>query len=92
MRMLQYKGKKGLYNPPMWATVWKLKTIQESNDKGSWFNFDVSKMEPTDVPASVIDAAKALFDSFRKGEIQTSSVSSDEIDDSPESTDGDLPF
>ena len=49
-------------------------------------------MEPTDVPASAIDAAKALFDSFRKGEIQTSSVSSDEIDDSPESTDGDLPF
>ena len=92
MRMLQYKGKNGPFNPPMWATVWKLKTIQESNDKGSWFNFDVSKMEPSDVPLPAIEAAKALFDSFTKGEIQTSSVSSDEIDDSPESTDGDLPF
>ena len=92
MRMVQYPGKNGPFNPPMWGTVWKLTSIQESNDKGSWFNFNVEKLEPTSVPSSAIQSAKSFFESFSSGEIKTSAVSSDDIPTPPENSTDDIPF
>lgn len=92
MRMVQYQGKNGPFNPPMWGTVWKLTGIQESNDKGSWFNLSVEKMEPTEVPGSALQAAKSFFESFQKGEIKTSGVSSDEAEPKAAGNGEDLPF
>ena len=34
MKMVQYSGPNGLFNPPMWGTAWKLTSTQESNDRG----------------------------------------------------------
>jgi hypothetical protein len=55
----------------MWAVPWKLTSVQESNDKGSWFNYSVSQVEMSDVPQAAIVEARDLYNSFRAGDIKT---------------------
>ena len=62
---------KGMFNPPMWAVPWKLTTVQESNDKGSWFNYAVAQEEMDSVKPEAIIEARDLYNSFRAGEIKT---------------------
>lgn len=78
MRMVQYQGANGLFNPPMWGTIWKLTTVQESNDQGTWNNYAVERIEPDAVPAEAFSAAKSFFESFAKGEIKTSGATAEE--------------
>lgn len=70
---------KGLFTPPMWATVWKLKTVQETNDKGSWFNYDVSNLDASAVSPEAMAEAKGLFTKFQKGEIKTQAGTQEEM-------------
>ncbi len=92
MRMVQYQGKNGPFNPPMWGTVWKLTGAQESNDYGSWFNIGVERIEPTEVPAAAIQEAKKMFESFKKGEVKTSAGTSEEMTPSRSDDTDDVPF
>lgn len=62
---------KGMFNPPMWAVPWKLTTVQESNDKGSWFNYAVAQEEMDSVNPEAIKESRDLYNSFRAGEIKT---------------------
>ena len=39
MQALKERGKNGLFILPMMAHIWKLTTVPESNDKGSWFGW-----------------------------------------------------
>lgn len=79
MRMVQYEGPNGLFNPPMWGTAWRLTVISESNDKGTWNNFAVSRVEPTEIPAAAFESSKAFFKSFKAGEVQTQAGTQDEM-------------
>jgi len=36
------KGKKGSFNPPAFAQLYRVGTKEESNDKGSWYGFNVA--------------------------------------------------
>jgi hypothetical protein len=83
---------KGLFNPPMWATVWQLRTVQESNDKGSWFNYSVSQCSIDDVPQSAVLEARDLYEQFRKGEIKTSAGTADEMEATKNDTSDEIPF
>jgi hypothetical protein len=83
---------KGLFNPPMWATVWQLRTVQESNDKGSWFNYSVSQCPIDDVPQSAVLEARDLYEQFRKGEIKTSAGTADEMEATKNDTSDEIPF
>jgi len=85
---------KGLFTPPMWATVWKLKTVQESNDKGSWFNYSVSQLDIKDVPSAAVQECKGLYEMFRKGEIKTSAGTTEEMNaaSSSQQDDEEIPF
>jgi len=78
MRMVQYQGPNGMFNPPMWGTLWKLTTVQESNDLGSWNNYAVERIEPTEIPQEAFLEAKSFFESFAKGEIKTSGATAEE--------------
>ena len=82
MRMVQYEGPNGLFNPPMWGTAWRLTVISESNDKGTWNNFAVSRVEPTEIPAAAFESSKAFFKSFKAGEVQTQAGTQDEMNKS----------
>jgi hypothetical protein len=36
------EGKKGFFTPPSWATVYLLKSVQESNSKGTWPGWSIT--------------------------------------------------
>ena len=35
------QGKKSMFNPPRWSTVYRLKTTKESNSQNSWYGWVV---------------------------------------------------
>jgi hypothetical protein len=43
---LKMQGKDGLFTPPTYSHIYKLRTVQQSNDKGTWFGWDVSQVGP----------------------------------------------
>ena len=45
MMSIKMKGKNGLFTPPTYSHIYTLKTVQMSNDKGTWFGWDVSKKD-----------------------------------------------
>ena len=81
---------KGLFNPPMWSTPWKLTSIQESNDKGSWFNYQLGGLEMESVPMQALQEARDLYNSYRAGEIKMST--GEESQTTTSSDDTDVPF
>ena len=69
MMGIQLQGKDGLFTPPTYSHIYKLKTVQMSNDKGTWFGWDVSKLGPIS-NKSVYDIARSFAERVSKGEIQ----------------------
>jgi len=69
MMGIKMQGAKGLFTPPTYSHIYKLKTVQMSNDKGTWFGWDVSKIGPvSEKPVYAI--AKTFAERVGKGEIQ----------------------
>ena len=92
MKMVQYTGPNGLFNPPMWGTAWKLTSTQESNDRGSWYNFAVEKVDPATIPQEAFLSAKAFYQSFRAGEIKTQAGTNEEVNSGSSKEEDELPF
>ena len=69
MMGLKMQGKNGLFTPPTYSHIYNLSTVQMSNDKGTWFGWDVSKVGPVE-STDVYDMAKNFAVSVGKGEIQ----------------------
>ena len=69
MMGLKMQGKNGLFTPPTYSHIYNLKTVQMSNDKGTWFGWDVTKVGPVD-DKNMYDMAKNFATSVGKGEIQ----------------------
>jgi len=70
MMGIKMQGKNGLFTPPTYSHIYNLSTVQMSNDKGTWFGWDVAKVGLVE-DKSVYDMAKAFAESVGKGEIQT---------------------
>ena len=69
MMGIKLPGKNGLFTPPTYSHIYKLKTVQMSNDKGTWFGWDVLKVGPVSDKA-VYNIAKSFAERVGKGEIQ----------------------
>jgi hypothetical protein len=69
MMGIKMQGKNGLFTPPTYSHIYILKTVQMSNDKGTWFGWDVSKKGPVS-DKSVYDIAKNFAVRLSKGEVQ----------------------
>jgi hypothetical protein len=69
MMGIKMQGKNGLFTPPTYSHIYNLKTVQMSNDKGTWFGWDVTKVGPVS-DKSIYDMAKNFAVSVGKGEIQ----------------------
>jgi hypothetical protein len=68
MSGIKLKGKNGLFTPASFSHIYRLKTTQMSNDKGTWFGWDVSKVGPiTDKGSYAI--AKGFSDNVAKGAV-----------------------
>ncbi len=69
MSGIKLKGKNGLYTPASFSHIYKLKTTQMSNDKGTWFGWEVSKVGPIS-DASIYQQAKTFSESISKGAVK----------------------
>ena len=69
MMGIKLQGKSGLFTPPTYSHIYNLKTVQMSNDKGTWFGWDVSKIGPV-TDKSIYDIAKNFAERVSKGEVQ----------------------
>jgi len=69
MSGIKLKGKNGLYTPASFSHIYKLKTTQMSNDKGTWFGWEVSKVGPI-TDASIYQQAKTFSESISKGAVK----------------------
>jgi hypothetical protein len=69
MMGIKMQGKNGLYTPPTYSHIYKLSTVQMSNDKGTWFGWDVSKVGSVK-DESIYGMAKNFAISIGKGEVK----------------------
>jgi len=69
MMGLKMQGKNGLFTPPTYSHIYKLSTTQMSNDKGTWFGWDVSQVGPV-TDKDLYTTAKSFAESVQGGQIQ----------------------
>jgi len=82
MMGLKLQGKNGLFTPPTYSHIYNLKTVQMSNDKGTWFGWTYSKVGPvTDKSAYAI--ARDFSERLSKKEVQVKHGSDESKTDSP---------
>ena len=46
MNSIKLQGKNGMFTPASYSHVYNLSTVQQSNDKGTWFGWNVTKVGP----------------------------------------------
>ena len=63
------KGPSGMFTPPTYAFTYKLTTVSESNDRGSWFGFQVKKGDQV-TDASIYSEGKAFSTAASSGAIE----------------------
>ena len=76
MMGIKMQGKNGLFTPPTYSHIYNLKSVQMSNDKGTWFGWDVAKANPVG-DKNIYDMAKSFATSVGKGEVQAKHGSED---------------
>jgi len=69
MMGIKLQGKNGLFTPPTYSHIYNLSTVQMSNDKGTWFGWDVAKAGPVE-DKSIYDMSKSFAESVNKGDVQ----------------------
>ena len=82
MMGIKLQGKNGLFTPPTYSHIYNLKTVQMSNDKGTWFGWEVSKVGPVS-DQNVYGIAKSFADQVGKGDVQVIHGSDESKTDSP---------
>ena len=82
MMGIKLNGKNGLFTPPTYSHIYNLKTVQMSNDKGTWFGWEVSKVGPVQ-DQGVYGIAKSFADQVGKGDVQVKHGSDESKTDSP---------
>jgi|TARA_R100001460_G_scaffold14288_4_gene32059 hypothetical protein len=71
MNSIKIKGSNGHFTPPPFSHIYNLKTVPQSNDKGTWFGWSISKVGPVQ-DKEIYEQAKAFAESISKGDVQTS--------------------
>ena len=82
MMGIKLQGKNGLFTPPTYSHIYNLKTVQMSNDKGTWFGWEVSKVGPVE-DQGVYGIAKSFAEQVGKGDVQVKHGSDESKTDSP---------
>jgi len=67
---------------PLYGTAWKITTVSESNDQGTWYNYKLDRItEITKDIESMMLEARNMYQSVRKGEVKMAAASADEMAD-----------
>lgn len=78
-----------MVTPPVFATMWKLRSVEESNDQGSWSNWTVEKVGLVEDRDLLLEA-KAFRDSIMAGEVKA--APEDHGNGGSANSDGEIPF
>lgn len=69
--LLKLRGPQGLYTPPMFASIWRVRTVPESNEKGSWMGWAFEHTGYLKGPKDPIFLeAKAFHESVKVGAVK----------------------
>jgi hypothetical protein len=91
MQKIKHPKTGAMITPPLFATVWKFSTIEESNDQGSWFNYSIEKVGLVENRDLMLEA-KSFRDSVIAGEVKAAAEEGLSTPQ-PSTTDGDdIPF
>ncbi len=82
MMGIKMQGKNGLFTPPTYSHIYKLKTVQQSNDKGTWFGWDVSKVGPI-TDKGIYEIAKGFSNNVAKGAVRAKHGDSEPKSEAP---------
>jgi hypothetical protein len=69
MSGIKLKGQNGLFTPASFSHIYRLKTTQMSNDKGTWFGWEVSKVGPI-TDQQLYQQAKSFSENISKGAVK----------------------
>ena len=69
MSGIKMKGKHGMFTPASFSHIYKLKTTQMQNDKGTWFGWEISKVGPV-TDQSLYTQAKSFSENISKGTVK----------------------
>ena len=67
------EGPSGSFTPPTYAIVYKLSTVSESNDRGSWFGYQVEKANMVE-DSSLYNEAKSFSTAASRGDVEAKPV------------------
>lgn len=77
-------GPRGRFTPPSFANVYKITTIPEQNDKGTWYGVRLERKARA--PRQLFEAGKAFYDTVKRGNVEAKY----EAAHSAEKSDGDV--
>ena len=69
MMGIKMQGKDGLFTPPTYSHIYNLKTVQMTNDRGTWFGWAYNKVGPV-TDTSIYGVAKNFSEQVSKGEVK----------------------
>ena len=69
MSGIKMKGANGMFTPASFSHIYKLKTTQMQNDKGTWFGWEVNKVGPV-TDKGLFDQARSFSESISKGSVK----------------------
>jgi hypothetical protein len=88
-------GPSGSFTPPTYAMIYKLTTVSESNDRGSWFGYQVEKTGQVE-DAGIYNEAKSFSTAASRGDVEAKPISEGEpVKEAPKGTkesNEDIPF
>jgi len=89
-------GPSGSFTPPTYAMIYKLTTVSESNDRGSWFGYQVEKAGQVE-DADIYNEAKSFSTAASRGDVEAKpTVEGEPVKEAPKSnskeSDEDVPF
>ena len=68
MAGVRLKGKNGLFTPSSFSHIYRLRTVQQSNDKGTWFGWEVSKIGQVQ-ETELYQQARVFAENISKGDV-----------------------
>lgn len=68
MNNVKVDGPAGRFTPPTFASVYRVTTIPESNDKGTWYGVRLSREGKSS--KQLFEAGKAFYDTVKKGNVE----------------------
>ena len=91
MQKIKHPATGALITPAVFATKWKLTTTEESNDQGSWNNYQVEKVGLVESRDLLLEA-KAFRDSIMAGEVKAAPEAPFDKGGASKNDDSDIPF